>query len=459
MACPVMPRGTARARWRAGAALIAALPGACAHYAPAPLGDGAAVLAAPDAAILSQAAQAIDRPYLKPQPIELDQPLNANAIAVIAVLRNPDLRAQRTKLGVATAQAFAARLLPDPTAQGSVTPLVGGPDPVNPLGGQIALDLGQLRTARVTREGGRAAVEQVRLDLAWAEWSVAGQARLLAVRIAALELSAQIAADSATAAERLYSATARAAGRGDVAGAELDSRRQALTAATARARGAGGDLATARGELNRLLGLPPETGLRLAPPEAPPMPPDAATLTTQAIGRRLDLAALRAGYAAAEASVHKAVLEQFPNLQLALAAARDTVDNRTIGPTIGFTLPLWNRNRGGIAIAEATRAGLKAEYEARLFQTRAEISAAVAAIAALRRQRQELRAAMPKAEAFADAAARAAGRRDLPLTTAETARQSVRDQRLALIQLDQQIAEQTIAPELLSGGPSEGWWQ
>ena len=55
------------------------------------------------------------------------------------------------------------------------------------------------------------------------------------------------------------------------------------------------------------------------------------------------------------------MLEQFPNLSLTLAHARDTSDNKTLGPAIGFTLPLWNRNRGGIAVAKATREQLRAE--------------------------------------------------------------------------------------------------
>jgi len=124
---------------------------------------------------------------------------------------------------------------------------------------------------------------------------------------------------------------------------------------------------------------------------------------------------------------------------------------------VGFTLPLWNRNRGGIAIASATREQLRAEYTARLFQTRAEIDTAVAALRALRRQRDGLRGELPEIERYAAATERAATRGDLARATADTARQAARDRRLALLQLDQQIAEQTIALELLSGGPSEGW--
>jgi cobalt-zinc-cadmium efflux system outer membrane protein len=105
----------------------------------------------------------------------------------------------------------------------------------------------------------------------------------------------------------------------------------------------------------------------------------------------------------------------------------------------------------------ATREQLKAEYDARLFQTRAEITAAVNGVETLRRQRAALAGQLPQVERYSDATTRAAKRGDLSPATAATAQQAARDQKLALLQLDQQIAEQTIALELLSGGPSEGW--
>ena len=54
---------------------------------------------------------------------------------------------------------------------------------------------------------------------------------------------------------------------------------------------------------------------------------------------------------------------------------------------------------------------------------------------------------------------RAASRGDISAATAETAEQAVRDREIAFLQLDQQIAEQTVALELLSGGPSESWFR
>lgn len=434
-----------------------AIVSGCAHYAPAPLATAAAALAVPDIALISAEAARIQRPFLMPQAIDLAQPLSLNEIAVITVLANPDLKAQRARAGVTDAQAFAARLLPDPTAQLSFDKHISGPDRLNGFGGQLGFDLAQLRTAGVTRASGAASKAQVRLDLAWAEWQYASNAQVQAVRIVALGRQLALARETLASAETWLNRVQRAAGRGDVAGSDTDARRLALIDASDKVRMAERDLAAARLTLNKLMGIPPDTDVAIADPPAPPIPPDPATLTAQAIGRRLDLAALRAGYGVGEAAVHKAVLEQFPNLSLTLVSARDTAGNFNIGPQVGFSLPLWNRNRGAIAIATATREQLRAEYTARLFQTSSDIAAAVSGLAVIRRQRAELVKQLPSIEHYALVTAHAAHRGDLSLSAAEGAAQSLRDRRSALAALDQQAAEQTILLEQLSGGPSEGW--
>ncbi len=433
--------------------LLALLLAGCAHYAASPLGT----LVPPDTAALSVRAAAIDRPFLKPQPIDLTQPLSLDALAVIAVIESPELKALRAKTGVADAQAFAARLLPDPTAQLGFDKLLSGPDAFNGFAGQIGFDLNQLRLARVTREAGAATKRQVRLDMAWAEWQAAGQARLLGVRVVALTAQAELAAKSAASARMQLDATLRAAGRGDIAGAELDARRQAGIDAADKARTAESALVAARGDLNKQLGLPPATVLTIA--ALPPLPelPSGDALAALATDRRLDLQALRAGYAAQEAETHKQVLEQFPTLSLTIASARDTANNYTLGPQVGFTLPLWNRNRGGIATATATRAQLQAEYEARLFATRADIVDAVLNLQTGARQRAVLAAELPALRRYAEATVRAGVRGDLPRATGEAAAQAVRDRELSLLVLEQTAQEQTIALELLSGALREGW--
>lgn len=443
----------------ASALLGATLLAGCAHYSAAPLTAAADALAPLDIVALSIDAQKIERPYLKPQPIDLLQPLTLNAIAVISVVENPDLKAQRAKAGVADAQAFAAGLLPDPALSANVDKPVAGGDTLLGLGGSIGFDLNAIRTAKVAREAAKAARRQVRLDLAWAEWQTAGAARLQDVRVLALTDQLEVARTGAASAKEQFAAVRRAAGRGDIAASELDSRRQATLDADDKVRTAEDALVTARGELNKQLGLAPDVVIRLAPLRQAIVPPAAETLVAQALNRRLDLAALRAGYDSSEAEVHKAVLEQFPNLSLSLAAARDTAGVYTVGPSVGFTLPIFNGNRGAVRTAKATREQLKAEYEARVFQTRAEITAAVASLATVRSQRAALIAALPELRRYSDATARAAKRGDLAPATAAAAEQALRDRQLTLLQLDQQAAEQTIALELLSGGLSEGWTQ
>lgn len=436
-------------------AVLAPWLAACAAYHPQPLGP---VASAPDPA-LSALAATIDRPYLTPQPVDLAAPLTPNALAVIAVLANPDLKGLRTRAAVVEAQAFAARLLPDPSIALGADKLLAGPDMSNALSGQIGFDLSMLRSRAAQRAKDRALTAQVRADIAWAEWQTACNARLQGARVAALAAQLPLAQTSAAATQKLYDEAARAATRGDIAAATLDSRRLAALDAAAVLRGVERDLAAARLELNRMLGLPPETVLRLASPETPLAPPPAATLAALALDRRLDLVALRKGYDAAEADVRLAIIQQFPNLSLTLNGARDTSDNRTVGGQIGFTLPLWNRNRGAIAVSSATRAQLRAEYDARLIQTRADIAAAVSAIGISARQRDELDAQIPALRRNAALAAQAAARGDLARALAETSEQTLRDRTLAALQLQQAVAEQAIALELLTGSPRASWAQ
>lgn len=437
--------------------LLALLLGACQSYAPAPLERSADVLASPDPEALRQAAAAIDRPYLRPIEVDLAAPLDGNGVATIAVIANPELKAARARAGVTDAQVFAAKLLPDPTLNLGVSKVLSGPDTMLDLVGALGLDLNALRTRGVRVAQARAAAEQVRLDLAWSEWQTAGAARIQAVRIVALRRNLALAEAGRDAARSLFERTARAAGRGDVAAEALQSARTAAADSEDKARSAEQDLATAELELSRLLGLPPTAQVQLGLASDSDTPLDAERLFAIARVNRTDIRALEAGYASQEAAVRKAILDQFPTLNLTLTANRDTAGNLIVGPAVDFTLPLWNRNRGGIAVEKATRGALQAEYGARLFQARAEIAAAVAGIEVARRQRDAALRDLPAARRFAETSRRAAARGDLSAATAQTAEQALRDKETLLAQSERAIAEQMIALELLTGTLKEAW--
>ncbi len=442
---------------RVAAIMCVLMLAGCASYTPRPLDSNSGALAAPVAQVLEQQASQIKRPWLAPVAVDLSAPLTPDAIAAVTVVNNPDLIALRARAGVSDAQVFSAGLLPDPTFSIGISKVLSGPDTLHDLSSALGFDLNALRTRAVRRQQAVAQDKQVRLDLAWAEWQTAGQARLQAVRILRLETIATMARASHDAARSLLERVNRAALRGDIAGDRLQAASLAANGAHETMVASESDLATARMELRKLMGLPPGFPLALAAPAPLAAPPSAETLFAIALENRTDLAALQAGYEAQEATVHQEVMAQFPNLGLTLNSQRDSAGNFLLGPSIDFTLPLWNRNRGAIAVERATREALRAEYDARLFQTRADIAAASAGIVIALQRRAESLADIPKLEHFADASRQAAKRGDLSLETADNAEQTLRDRRMQLAQAQQNCDEQMIALELLTGTPKEAW--
>ncbi len=402
----------------------------------------------------------LEAPVLHPdavgEAIDLGKPLTPRALAVIAVIANPDLRAARAQAKVADAQVIAAGLLPDPTVNLSYDRRLSGPDPFDGLGAQVIYELTALRDRRLALGAARATRDQVRLDLEWSEWQTAGQARLLATRIAGLERVRSLLALSGRASDGALDRGLAAAARGDIRADEVSARRLAASDASDKVRQAERDLNAARLDLNALLGEPPSARLVIDADPASEPALDADAFFARARVSRLDLRALEAGYRSQEVAVRKAIWDAFPTLQLTVNRARDTANNQTLGPAVNFTLPIWNRNLGGIAAARATRAQLAAEYAARVFALRAQISDLCQALTIDRRRRAELVAQIGPLDRIAARNEQAAAIGDLSRAAAETVGLSVRDKAIALAMLDQSIAEQTVALELAVGAPGQG---
>jgi outer membrane protein TolC len=99
--------------------------------------------------------------------------------------------------------------------------------------------------------------------------------------------------------------------------------------------------------------------------------------------RRPDLIALRFGYDQADAKLRGAILAQFLPVSIGATGGRDTSNVWSAGPQVSLSLPLFNRNRGAIAQASATRAQLAAQFEASLASADAGARALLARIALL----------------------------------------------------------------------------
>ncbi|MBU6199347.1 MAG: TolC family protein [Xanthomonadaceae bacterium] len=427
-----------------GVWLLAVLAlGGCAIYRPRPLEENPKPA---DAAGLAQTAAAIKQPRLAPLPIPPQGPWNDLQLADIAIVASPDLQALRAQAQVADAQVFAAGLLPDPQIGiGADAPDGSGVVPALSL--SAGFDIAALFTRHSRVAAARASAERVRRDIAWQEWLAANQVRLLARRWQFLERQHDIAARAADAAEKLLSLTQTAVAQHNARLDDLALRRVAVLDARAREGALARDAEAARLQLNLAVGVAPDVRLPLTEVAAPhdPSALDATALEKQALAQRLDLAALRAGYAAQEASVRSAILQQYPLPAISVSRARDTTPVYTKGASANFSLPLWNRNRGGIAIARATREQLHAEYAARVFDAQASIAAQVEALKQTAAQRQTLDAQLDQLRAEMQPLEKAAERGDVALVTFETARAALLDKEIASLALAQAQSEDEVA--------------
>ncbi|HEV2679962.1 MAG TPA: TolC family protein, partial [Rhodanobacter sp.] len=123
----------------------------------------------------------------------------------------------------------------------------------------------------------------------------------------------------------------------------------------------------------------------------------------------------------------------------------------THGFSIGITLPLFDRNRGNIAIEKATRQQLKDDYAARMLDTRSDMQRLVADLATLTQQRAALAAHAQQLDAARRAAEAAWQQRLLDWPTYLAIRSNALSADLDLLDLQQQQATQAIALEALLG--------
>jgi outer membrane protein TolC len=294
-------------------------------------------------------------------------------------------------------------------------------------------------------------VKRVDADLLWQEWQVAGQARQLAADLilGARSRSSYAAAYDLLAARNAKLETALAAGNVTLASVAPD--RVALQAARAALDKLDQRQLTLKHQLNTLLGLAPDAATPLADTvELPPFDPAAVRASLPGLpDRRPDLLALRMGYAQADEQVREAILMQFPDLVLGGGFNSDNAKVINGGPNLSVGLPIFDRNQGGVAMANATRAQLHAEYSARLAAVTAEVESTLSEIEQLSAQLALVRRDLPAARLAADRAEEAFSARNLDertyvdlVTNRYTKEQDVMTLELAL--LDRQIALQTL---------------
>ncbi|HMA48748.1 MAG TPA: TolC family protein [Magnetospirillaceae bacterium] len=373
--------------WTLAAAMVASsgLSG-CAGYHPDPLVDRPDLAAGLDGIAVDQAAMPL--PELRSHAVDPSRPLDMDAVAMLAVSRNPDLRTARVRAHVTHAEAFNAGLLPNPTFSADYGVVSSGPGTVGAFTLALMQDIMPFVTLSSRRDAGRALVRGAELDLLWQEWQVVSQARLLTVRAVSLAKQRALLDSNRNLFRERSSATRAALLRGDETLVNVVSDLAALTSIETQLHDLDQQTLSNQFDLDALLGLEPGTELSLA--DSIDLPdPDSDKIRAalpDLVGRRPDLLALKAGYEAQEEAVYQAVLNQFPPLSLGGNRASDNTNVKSWTGSISIALPVFNHNEGAIAVEKANRETLKADYQARLDAAYAGVRQTLSEIALLRAQ-------------------------------------------------------------------------
>ncbi len=437
---------------------LALLIGGCATYHSQPLTSSsvAAALKVPSEELLQQKARSLNHPILRPIELDAREPLSPQSAAVMAVLINPTLRADRDRAGVSAAQLIVAGLLPNPQLTLSRDFVTSGPGITNPYGIGIAWDFTSLITRGAKVRAARATLDSIRIDIAWSEWQVAEAAKGAVFDEIALEAQLGQARAVDQRLEQNAAVIRGAYDRRQRTVLDLSAAQTASETAHATVLGLEQQLSDQRLVLLRSMGLPPGTSITLRTdirlPSRLTLPP-AEDLSTGIENRRLDLIALRHGYQAQQETVRAAVLARFPKIILGGTRAKDNADVYSTGFTAALDLPIFDRNQGVIAVARATRQQLFDEYIARVYTARSDIARLLSDIDSLTRQIAATAAALPALRQLVATYELALKYGSVDVLSYYTAWNSLAQKEIALDALKQRLVTQGIALELASGEP------
>ncbi len=442
----------------------------CSRYSAKPLSRDAVDerLALPNDQALQVRVSELRHPILRPMAIDLTDGISPDEAAVLAVLVNPGLRAERAQHQIEAAQLLQAGLLPNPQlTAGLELPYQSSP-PDNFTAYNLGLDweITALIAHDQKKRAASAALASVNLEIAWKEWQVSQEAKAAAFDVIALEGQLEAAREADQQLGENLKAVQNAVNQHHKTLLELSAARTSAQDAHAVTIAQQKALSLQTLAFKRALGFPPDRAAVVRAPDPLPArldPPREGELLRGLEERRLDLVALRRGYESQDATLRAAILAQFPKINIGFSNARDTSNVHTFGIGATIDIPLFDRNQGVIAASTATRQKLFDEYATRVFTARSDIAIAIADIAAINDQIAAAQDAIPGFEQLVRTYEQALQQGHVDVLSAYAARSTLWQRRIDAIKLKQQLVTSWIALEIASGqylrmeaGPTTG---
>lgn len=307
-------------------------------------------------------------------------------LSLAALYFNPSFEAARARLTETEAAVVTAGARPNPTLNFSP----GVPSPyLLTLDLAVPIETAGKRGHRV--QVARGLNQAAQFDLADTAWKLRSGVRLALLDYLLITQSSdllhseeQIRSQQVTLLEQRFAV-------GEIPRPDFDLTRIELTKTHLIISTAEGQVGQAKAVLAASIGIPEAalegmdfawTGFE-APPSIESL--SAHEIQRDAVLNRLDIRKSLAEYAAAEARVQLEIAKQYPDIQIGPGY---TYEERNSFFTIGFstTLPIFNRNQGPIAEAEAFRQEAAAVFRQKQAQVIAESERALAAYAAALRE-------------------------------------------------------------------------
>lgn len=431
---------------------------ACSFYRPAPLPALTTLSQVPalDEVGIRAAGASLANPLLSSVRLDFGDGLDPEEVAILAVVLNPGLAALRHRHAETRAGLLTARLLPNPEFSGdaSAPAGTGSRGLTTAYGFSVSIGTRSLLTRRDRIQEARTTLQQVDLGIAWREWQVAESARLEVIRLAWIRRRLALASQALNLESITISLLDRAVAAGDAAGPTLALLRVDLETRRATVTDLEHAEVRSRGHLSALLGDAPLSELSLNRPESQggPRPSQSFSAVLPAcLARRLDLAALRRGYAAQESRLRRAILEQLPNVNVGLSRTRDETSLGFLGGLVSVGLPAFSRNQGGVARERATRERLAAEYRARVLAARAELREILDLLGVTGRRLGELQSSIGELARVEAAERAAAAEGEVGQLEYQTLRLGLLSQRLSIATLSQFQEEARVAFDVICG--------
>ncbi len=296
---------------------------------------------------------------------EITEPLTLAAALALAFERNPDIRRQYAKLGIAHGDLRDAARIANPTLSLAWLDPEGGGREKTTQG--ISASFADLLLLPARRRLSAAEFRRVELDVGGALVALAREVESAwygyvgAQQVEALRAAvADAAAQEAALAKRFFEA-------GSITRLQFDRQSALAAGAGIDALRAKSDAAASRERLANLLGLAAAGDWRTV--DRLPAPPAAdlaeATLAENARSQRLDLAAAREEVAVLEDALGVTRgWRLLGSVEAGYEWERETDGTKLRGPTVALELPIFNQGQGAVARAEANLLDARARADA-----------------------------------------------------------------------------------------------